>query len=148
MNDRLRRLLIIFGPIIGALLLFYFVNAAIGTYSVGVEELKHERRAEATAEAAHAITETTEITDTVATTDVNPIEVTSIDATEAITSIMPPSVTEAINLDAALTETVSMSETATMTDTETATDETATDEAASEEVTTTEEISATETVTE
>lgn len=86
MNDRLRRLLIIFGPIIGAILLFYVVNAAIGTYTVGVEDLRHERHAEATAEAAQAAGEgaTDETaTDAAATDEVTATE--EISATETVT---------------------------------------------------------------
>lgn len=155
MNDRFRRLLITFGPVLGALLLLYIVNMAVDTYSVGVEDLRTERRATATAEAQQAISDTAELTDSVAETTTNPIDIT-----EAITAVLPPTVTEEINLDAALdegetvTDTATLTETATITDTETITEtepvsatETTTD-TEGEEITAGEEVTATEAVTE
>ena len=165
MDDRFRRLLLTLGPIIGALLLVYLVNMAVDTYSTGVEELRTERRAAATAtaEAASAVTdtatsettgeiagETTAVTDTAESP--NP---TDINATEAITSILPPSVTEEINLDAAISDTLHVEggdatgeEAGEGSGEATDTEATDTESADTETVTAGEEVTATETVTE
>ena len=130
MNDRLRRLLVILGPILGVLLLIYLVNAMVDTYSSGVEELRIERRAAATAtaQAGTAITETTTVTGTTAS---DPLAIT---ATESITSILAPTETGAINLPEVLPES------AVLTGTETTT--------GAEGITATEAITGSETVTE
>jgi hypothetical protein len=127
MNNRLQRILITLGPIIGVLLLIYLVNAAVGTYSSGVEELKVERRAEATAtaQAGSAVTETTTISGTPAISGTTAVSATTpvtgaapIADTEDITAILPPSVTQSISLTVALTGTEAITDGASITSTQ------------------------------
>jgi hypothetical protein len=146
MNDRTRRLLIILGPIIGAVVLLYFVNMAVDEYTLGVDELRTERRATATAEAGLAITDTTSVTGTTSITDS-----ASLTGTTAVTG------TEAVTGEAAITETAPTTETAPITETsETTTTESVTEGAGitgtteiteSAEMTTIEEVTESEAIT-
>lgn len=94
----------IVGPIVGAILLLWIVNAMVGQFSADREELAHEfeiELLEGGSENGEAITGTETLTETAATTDTSTTTGTAaVEASETVTEAEPEMGVEAVVEDA------------------------------------------------